>query len=216
MRMAIATLVRDLRLMSLWLAQGAKPKPLLRGIIDYPIDSYTSSLHDILLHKSDLPPADKDYLRVVDKEYFRNKYGEAKRIFIYGSIPIEDPTTKKYIPKRLAAVLPLEVEKLGVIPIPFILYPGAPGGLYLGTKPVRILKELNVLKEVFTTRYPYVLRDASLSHGEMKMPKPLYACPVPLPHESEETGTYGDVCCNILGLEALWYFPNLLQVREDE
>ena len=87
------------------------------------MDSYTSSLNDILLRKSDLPPADEDYLRVVDKEHFRNKYGEVKRIFIYDSVPIQDPATKKRIPKRLAAVLPLEVEKLGIIPIPFILDP---------------------------------------------------------------------------------------------
>ena len=209
----MGTLVRGVRLMRLWLA----PKPSLewhsvRSITEYPIDTYTSSLNDILLHQSDLPPADEDYLRVVDKEHFKNKYGEVKRIFIYDSVPIVDPTTKKRIPKRLAAVLPLEVEKLGVIPIPFILHPG---GLYLGTKPIRILKELNILKDVFTSRYPYVLWDASLSHGKMKMEKPLYACRVPIPHESEETGTYGNICCNILGLEALWYFPNLFQVRED-
>ena len=145
----MGTLLRGLGLLRL---QGAKPKPSLkwnsvRGIIDYPINSYTD-----ILHKSDLPPADKDFLRVVDKEYFKNKYGEAKRIYIYGSGPIVDPITKKRIPKRLAAVLPLQVEKLGIIPIPFFLDYGAPGGLYLGTTPVRILKELNILKEVFTTR----------------------------------------------------------------
>ena len=71
------------------------------------------------LHESDLPPADKDFLRVVDKKYFKNKYGEAKRIYIYGNGPIVDPITQKRIPKRLAAVLPLQVEKLGTIPIPF-------------------------------------------------------------------------------------------------
>ena len=215
----MATLVRGLRLMRLLPAPGTKPSlswHSVRRIIDYPMDGYTSSLNDLLLHKSDLPPADKDYLRVVNKEYFKNKYSEAKRIFIYGSIPTVDPNTKKHIPKLLAAVLPLDVEGLGTIPIPFILNTGALGGLYLGTKPVRILKELNVLKEVLTPRYPFVLKNASLSHGEMKMPKPLYACPLPLPHESEATGTYGDICCNILGLEALWYFPNLLQVREGE
>ena len=210
----MGTLVRGLRLMRLWLAKGAKPKPSLewhsvRGIIDYPFN-------DILLHQSDLPPADEDYLRVVDKEHFKKKYGDAKRIFIYDSVPIVDPATnyKERVPKRLAAVLPLEVEKLGVIPIPFILDSGAPGGLYLGTKPIRILKELDILKEVFVTTYPYVLRNASLSHGKMKMEKPLYACNVPAQHESEAMGTYGNVCCNILGLEALWHFPNLIQCRE--
>ena len=215
--MTMAIFMRGLRLsLAPAAAKTALTRHSVRGIIDYPINSYTLSLYDLLLHKSDLPPNDEDYLRVVHNEYFKKKFGDAKRIFIYDSIPIVDPETKSHIPKRLAAVLPLEVENLGTIPIPFILYPGAPGGLYLGTKPVQILKNLNILKEVFTSRYPYILKDATLSHGEMKMQKPLYACSVPLPHESTETGTYNEICCNILGLEALWHFPNLLRVREDQ
>ena len=78
----MGTLLRGLGLLRL---QGEKPKPSLkwnsvRGIIDYPINRYTSSLYDILLHKSDHPPAEKDFLRVVSWERFNNKYGEGKWI----------------------------------------------------------------------------------------------------------------------------------------
>ena len=68
------------------------------GIIDYPMNS------DIL-HKSDLPPYDDDYFKVVTKEYFIEKYGDAKRInFIYESA---SPGTQQLrIPKRLEARAP--------------------------------------------------------------------------------------------------------------
>lgn len=44
--------------------------PSRRGILDVPS---LGSLGDILLHKSDLPPKDPDFLKVVDCEYFRKK-----------------------------------------------------------------------------------------------------------------------------------------------
>ena len=72
---------------------------------------------------------------------------------------------------------------LGTIPIPFILDTGAPGGVYLGTEPVRILHCLNVLKEVITSKYPYLLKDATLSHGEKKI-NPVFATSQ-YPHERE-------------------------------
>lgn len=185
-------------------------RPSTRGIIDFPF----SPLSDILLHKSDLPPKDPDYLRLVEPEYFRNKYGEAKRIFIYDASPKLDAQTKLRIPRRHAAVLPLEVRNFGVIPIPFILDAGAPGSLYLGSKPLQLLRDMNVIKEVISSEYPYLLKDATLRHGEMKL-EPVFACAVPYPHESEEGGTLGHVCCNLLGAEALWHFPHLLQFREE-
>ena len=140
----------------------------LRGIIDYPMNSYESSLYGMLLHKSDLPPFDDDYFRVVTKEYFIEKYGDAESIFIYESAPPSAATQQIRIPKRLAAVLPLDVKNLGTIPIPFIVDSGAPGGVYLGTRGVQILMQLKILKEIFSSRYPYVLKDATLSHGEIK------------------------------------------------
>ena len=54
------------------------------------------------------------------------------------------------------------IEKYTIL-IPFILDPCAPGGLYLGTKPVHILKHLYTLKAVVISRYPYLLKDATLS-----------------------------------------------------
>ena len=81
----------------------------VRGIIDYPMNSYESSLYGILLHKSDLPPFDDNYFRVLAKEYFIEKYGDAESIFIYESAP-PSATQQVRIPKRLAAVLPLDVK----------------------------------------------------------------------------------------------------------
>ena len=85
-------------------------RPSRRGILDYP---GLSSLGSFLLRKTDLPPRDPDYLRVVDREHFRKKYGVVKRIFIY-----EDDAPQSQRPlRKYAAVLPLEVRELGVIPI---------------------------------------------------------------------------------------------------
>ena len=186
----------------------------IRGILDYPSQSYESLLTDILLHRSDLPPIEDDYLKVVDKEYFRKKYGDAKRIFIYAPVPTIDPMSKQRIPKRFAAVVGLEVRKLGVIPIPVILYPGAPGSLFLGSKPLEILMEMNLIQEVITGEHPYVVKNAVISHGEWKI-NPVFVCPVPRPHESQDAGTLGNICCNILGAQAFWHLPSLLRMREE-
>ena len=81
----------------------------IRDILDYPSQSpQSSSLTDILLHRSDLPPIEDDYLKVVDKEYFRKKYGDAKRIFVYAPIPTIDPISKQRIPRRFAAIVGLD------------------------------------------------------------------------------------------------------------
>ena len=69
----------------------------VRDIMDYPFPGHESSLYDLFLHKSDLPPYDEDYFKVVDKEYFTKKYGDAKRIFIYDSAPPVDPDTQQRI-----------------------------------------------------------------------------------------------------------------------
>lgn len=185
-----------------------KTRPSRRGLLHFPS---LSSLGDTLLHKSDLPPKDPDYLRVMDQEHFRKKFGVVKRIFIYDTIPKLDKN-KRRIPRRYAAVLPLEVKELGVIPIPFIMDTGAPGALYLGSKPLDILRQLNILREVITHEYPYLLKDAALCHGDTRL-EPVLACSVPHTHESEEGGTLGDICCNILGAEALWHFPDLLHFK---
>lgn len=200
------TLFRSLRLGRSLTATRCRS---IRGILDY-----ASSLTDMLLHRSDLPPIEHDYLKVVEKEYFRNKYGDAKRIFIYAPVPTIDPMSKQRMPKRFAAVVGLEVRKLGVIPIPVILNPGAPRCLYLGSKPLKILMEMNLIQEVITGEHPYVVKNAVISHGEWKI-DPVFVCPVPHPHESQDAGTLGNICCNILGLQGLWQLPNLLRMREE-
>lgn len=91
---------------------------------------------------------------------------------------------------------------------------GSPGGVYLGSKPLEMLRELNIVREVYS-RYTYLLKDAALCYGDLKM-EPVFASQVPHPHETEEGGTLGNVCCNILGVEALWHFPDLLKFRPDE
>lgn len=190
-------------------------RPSIRGILDYPsLQPNSSSLFDILLRKSDLPPIEEDYFKVVDREYFRKKYGNAKRIYIYSPIPRIDPKTKQRMPKRYAAVVPLTVRNLGVIPVPVMLDSGAPGSLYLGSKPLEILMNMNLVQELSTTDHPYVIKNATLSHGEWEV-EPVFVAPVPRPHESQDTGTFGNICCNILGAAALWHLPNLLKLRED-
>lgn len=187
----------------------------VRGILDYPSQSpVTSAVSDILLHRSDLLPSEDDYLKVVDKEYFRKKYGDAKRIFVYAPIPTIDPMTKQRIPRRFAAVVGLDVRNLGVIPIPVILNSGAPGSLYLGSKPLKILMDINIIQEMISGEHPYVIKNAVISHGEWKI-DPVFVCPVPRPHENQDTGTFGNICCNILGAQALWHLPDLLQLKEN-
>ena len=190
-------------------------RPSIRGILDYPsLRPDSSSLLDTPLHQSDLPPIEEDYFKVVDREYFRKKYGNAKRIYIYSPIPEIDPKTEERIPKKYAAVVPLTVRNLGVIPVPVILDCGAPGSLYLGSKPLEILMNMNLVQELTTTDHPYVIKNAILSHGEWEL-EPVFMCPVPRPHESQDTGSFGNICCNILGARALWHLPNLLKLRED-
>ena len=102
-------------------------------------------------------------------------------------------------------MLALEVEQLGVIPIPFLVDTGAPLGVYLGTKAQEILRELNVMQEVIGREYPYILTQATLCHGDQRM-TPVVAYPVPHPHESEAQGTLGNSCCDILGLQVICQF----------
>ena len=107
----------------------------------------------------------------------------------------------------------LEVRNFGVIPIPVILDNGAPGSLYLGSKPLGILIEMNLIQEIFFNEHPYVIKNAMISHGKSGKLDPVFVSPVPRPHESQDTGTLGNICCNILGAQGLWYLPDLLQIN---
>ena len=167
-----------------------------RGVFD----GYTVRTHDILLHRENLPEIHEDYLKVLDPETFREKFGIARKIPVYDTYPRYDNKNKK-IATRWAIVLPLRIKTGGLIPIPFIVDTGVPNSVYFGTKVLQLLRELHVLEEVLSIEYPYVVRGA-LCFGEEEL-NPLFVCVVPPPHESEARGTLGHPCCNLLGLEAI-------------
>ena len=73
------------------------------------------------------------YGTVLDWPQFRCMFGDAKRLHVYGMHPKLN-TTQQPIPRRWAALLPLEVQEVGVIPLPFILDTTAPLGVYLVTR----------------------------------------------------------------------------------
>lgn len=161
-------------------------------------DGYPSPV-DILLHEFDLPAASEDYFKLLSKEQFLDKFGIAKKMKIYDPIPRHDRLGNKIARKR-AIVLPIRL-KVGVqIAVPFIVDTGAPSSVYLGTKALSLLKDLDVLEEI-VGMYPYMV-NGSLYYGEKEF-HPILINPVPSPHELASAGTLGHPCCNILGLEAV-------------
>ena len=123
-----------------------------RGIIDGPLP-----LDDTLLH---LPPADPDYLKILEEKLFIEKYGGGKvyKIRIAG--------TKRM--RRLAVVLPLKISKNKVIPIPCVVDTGAPGLIYLGSKPLELLYAMNLVKEVPSSEFQYLV-DGVLCYKESEI-----------------------------------------------
>ena len=85
--------------------------------------------------------------------------------------------------------------------MPFIVDTGAPSSVYLGTKAVKLLKDLNILEEISGSLYQYLVH-GSLCYGEEEI-HPILINPVPSPHESALSATLGHPCCNILGIEAV-------------
>ena len=113
-----------------------------RRLIDVPFE-------DIALRKIDFPNLEHDYLTVVSKEWFQGKYG-------LGRVSIISEPSRPNIPRRLAAVLPLELEDGAVIPIPLLLFTGAPGMLYLGSKPLSVLNDMGLIKDATQSgQFPY-------------------------------------------------------------
>lgn len=47
-----------------------------RGVFD----DYPLRVHDIPLHRHNLPEIDEDYLKVLDPETFREKFGNARKV----------------------------------------------------------------------------------------------------------------------------------------
>ena len=169
-----------------------------RGIIDGPLE-------DILLHKLDFPKLEHDYLTVVSKKWFEDKYGSGKISTIYSpSMPD--------MPKRWTAVLPLELEDGAVIPLPMIIDTGAPGMLYLGSKPLLILNKLGLIKEVIQSSSFHYRVCGKLTYGFATINE-VYAAEVPAIFEAIGSEVRGDIRCNILGLPGIAMLE-LLQVRK--
>ena len=164
-----------------------------RGIIDGPYE-------DILLHKLDFPEMQPDFLKMIKKESFQEKYGRGKVYEIYS------PSGRKAV-KRWTGVLPLEIDvAVGVvIPLPVIVDCGAPGMLYLGSGPLSALYNMGVLKDVVDTQSDGMYRYrvcGKISYGDATL-SDLYANEVPIMYESISSDVRGDIRCNILGLEAI-------------
>lgn len=169
-----------------------------RGIIDGPLE-------DILLHKLDFPKLEHDYLTVVSKKWFQDKYGSGKISTIYSpSVPD--------MPKRLTAVLPLELEDGAVIPLPMIIDTGAPGMLYLGSKPLSVLNKLGLIKDVVLSDVFHYRVRGKLTYGFATISE-VYASEVPSIFEAIGSEVRGDIRCNILGLPGI-VMLELMLIRE--
>lgn len=148
------------------------------------------ALDDILLHQWDLPPDDPDYLTVLQEKRFLEKYGIGKFHKIY--LPEMNRT------RRLAVVLPLKIADGKVIPIPYIVDTGAPGLIYLGSKPLDILSKMGLVKQVQYSEFQYLLSGV-LTYGNNEITQ-VFASDIPGIHEAIDVR--GDVRCNLLGLDA--------------
>ena len=86
---------------------AAATKYLRRGLLVDLIDA----LDDILLHKGDFPPLESDYLTLVKKKYFLDKYGIGRVNTIFSNSP---NLTFNYM-RRLTVILPLETKVSGYV-----------------------------------------------------------------------------------------------------
>ena len=153
-------------------------------------------LDNILLHVGDFPPLESDYLTLVTKKHFLDKYGIGKVNTIFSRSP------NLTLMRRLTVILLLETSVNSyVVPIPFIVDTGSPGLIYLGSKPLEKLYELDLIKgELPESSFHYRL-DGKLTYGENEI-EDVFATEVPPYFEQVNSGVRGDICCNILGLHA--------------
>lgn len=170
------------RLLSTSLKRGIPT--IFRGIItgtDFPVSEF-------LLHEYDLPPADEDYLKIIEKENFIRKFGRGPQL-----LKVLSPNRASL--RRLAIVLPLCIKDNEVIPIPFIVDTGLPEFMCLGSGSVNKLRELEIIKDV-NGMHSFCLM-GSLSTGEVTVDQP-YASSLPI--YFEEASIRGDPRLNLLGL----------------
>ncbi len=143
---------------------------------------------EFLLQEIDLPKPD---LRVINKQLFIKKFGE------------KPPLLKVYTPveksiRRIIMTLPLHVKGDNIIPIPFIIYTGAPHFAFLGTGAVmRLQDEMAIVETVGS--HPFRLQ-GRLCRGNLCIDNPPVSL---LPLHYEEFAVRGDPRLNILGLPAL-------------
>lgn len=147
---------------------------------------------EFLLQDIDLPRVDPDYLQVISKVRFFEKFGECpllQRVF--------SPPGKTL--RRISVVLPLHLNNgQDVIPIPFIIDTGAPDCMYLGTGAVTRLRDENVIAEV-SGLHAFLLR-GNLRRGELFIENPPASL---LPLHYEELSIRGDPRLNLLGLSGI-------------
>lgn len=137
-----------------------------------------------------IPPDDPDYLTVLDEKRFLGKYGVGKFFKIH--LPHVDSA------RRLAVVLPLKIAHGKVIPIPYIVDTSAPGLIYLGSKPLDILNNMGLVKQVHYNEFQYLVSGV-LSYGKNEITQ-VFASDIPGIHIAIDIR--GDVRCNLLGLDA--------------
>ena len=147
---------------------------------------------EFLLWDIDLPKVDPDYLKVISKVRFFQKFGKCS------------PFQKVFLPhdktlRKIAVVLPLHLSNgENVIPIPFIVDTGAPNCMYLGTGAVTRLRDENAIVEV-SGLHAYVLK-GKLCRGEQFIENPPASL---LPLHYEELSIRGDPRLNLLGLSGI-------------
>ena len=197
-------------MVSLLLCRGRLARPLIatlrhrllfavttRGLINGVLDDIR------VLHQWDLPPDDSDYLTVLKEERFLEKYGIGKFHKIY----LTDPKRTR----RLAIVLPLKIAADKLIPIPYIVDTGAPGLIYLGSKPLDILNKMGLVKQVQYNEFQYLL-SGMVTYGKNEITQ-VFASD--LPGAREGLDVRGDVRCNLLGLDAALNL-GVLKMGDDE
>ena len=143
---------------------------------------------DSLLLASVLLPAHQDFFRVIAKEKFEREFG--------GTPPLLTIFTPSGALYRLTTVLPLEIARNTVIPIPFIVDTGAPNFIYLSTGAVNALREVVVIEDITSANAAFRL-PGKMYRGDTSVDKP---CASVLPPRYE----IGDPRLNLLGLTGVW------------
>ena len=155
-----------------------------RGLFDTLASEHPQPV--ILLREADLLPSHDDYLKKINKNDF-----QPSRVI---------PVMEGDMWRRLAIVLPVEVNRKTVIPIPFICDTGDPFFMHLGTGAYTELQRLGMIKDVEQTQKyaSYKLR-GTIYYGDVRIKDP------PSYHlgDDYEKGMKGDIRLNLIGLAGM-------------